>query len=143
MYNYCSCNPAMDYQMVGDIAEYIHDEMSDSRYYALLAQQAPTQRAQDILMEFSRDEWNHSQKLMQAYYALTGQAYTPTAVQEPVIPAYEEALKVRVLAETHDYKKYGEKYLAACNHWLAEMFFMLRTDEAMHAMRMPILMMGG
>lgn len=142
MYNYY-CNPRDDYRFVPDIAEYIGDEMKDSRYYSILAQSAPTQRAKDILMGFSQDEWMHSQQLIQAYQMLTGQVYTPGPIETPVIPEYSEALKVRVLAETADYKKYGEKYLAVCNTYLRDMFYMLRTDEAMHAMRMPILMMGG
>jgi rubrerythrin len=133
----------MDIQLASDIAEYIHDEMKDSKYYYMLSQRAPTQRAKNLLMEFSQDEWNHSQKLIHAYNMLTGQTYVPTAVEDPMIPAYDEALKVRVLAETADYKKYGEKYMAACNPSLKEMFYTLRTEEAQHAMRMPILMMGG
>jgi hypothetical protein len=143
MYSNCYCDPRMDLQLVGDISEYIGDEMSDSKYYATLAGMAPTQRAHDLLMEYSADEWTHSQRLMRAYMMLTGRAFVPQAVPEPTVPAYDEALKVRVLAETSDYRKYGEKYLAACSPYLKEMFYSLRTDEAMHAMRMPILMMGG
>lgn len=143
MINCCYCDPRMDCQLAGDIAEYIGDEMKDSRYYAILAQQAPTQRAKDLLMEFSADEWTHSQRLMRAYHMLTGKVYAPPPVEEPAVPEYNEALKVRILAETADYRKYGEKYLAACNACLKEMFYALRTDEAMHAMRMQILLAGG
>lgn len=143
MINCCYCDPRMDYQLVGDIAEYIVDEMKDSKYYAALALKAPTQRAKDLITEFSADEWTHSQKLMRAYQMLTGQAFTPPAIPEPVVPEFNEAVKQRILAETNDYRKYGEKYLAACNACLKEMFYTLRTYEAMHAMRMPILLSGG
>jgi hypothetical protein len=143
MFNCCNCDPRGDYRFITDIQEYIHDEMKDSRYYSILAQQAPTQRAKDILTGFSQDEWMHARQLMNAYQMLTGQMYTPGVVEEPVIPEYNEALKVRVLNETSDYKKYGEKFLAACGPWLKDMFFLFRTDEGTHAMRMPILMSGG
>jgi rubrerythrin len=143
MINCCYCDPRVDYQFIGDIAGYIGDEMQDSRYYALLAQQAPTQRAKDLLNEFSADEWAHSQSLMRAYNMLTGKVYSPPAVTDPAVPEYNEALKQRVIAETNDYRKYGEKYLAACNACLKEMFYNLRTGEAIHAMRMQILFAGG
>lgn len=143
MVNPCYCDPRGDYALAADIAEYITDELSDSRYYTILAGMAPTQRGRDLLMEFGRDEWNHAQTMMQAYAALTGQGFTPPATEDPAVPEYGEALKVRILAETADYRKYGEKYLAACSPWLKNMFFRFRTDEAMHAMRMQVLIAGG
>jgi hypothetical protein len=143
MYNCCNCDPRSDYMLTDDIAEYIADEMSDSRYYALLSEQAPTERGRDLLLEFSLDEWSHSQRLMLAYQLLTGRAYIPQPIADPVVSEYSEALKIRLLAETADYKKYGEKYMATCNLCLKEMFYTLRTYEGVHAMRMPLLMMGG
>jgi hypothetical protein len=143
MINSCYCDPRTDYMLISDISQYITDEMRDSKYYMILASLAPTLRGKDILMEFSRDEWTHSQNLINAYTILTGQAYRQPSAESPVVPEYNEALKVRILAETADYKKYGEKYLAACSPYLKHMFFMLRTDEAMHAMRMQILLAGG
>lgn len=143
MTGYGYCNPMADYGMSNDIQEYIHDEMKDSRYYALLAQKAPTRRAQELLLVFSQDEWAHAQNLMQAYVMLTESNPMPGPVEEPVIPEYREALKDRIMAETADYKKYGDKYLAACNPWLKNLFFTLRTIEAQHAMRMPLLLAEG
>lgn len=135
-----NCDPTVDYLMVDDIVEYIGDEMKDSRYYERLAAQAPTPRSRDLLMEFSREEWTHAQNLIGAYHKLTGRNFVPAAVEEPVIPPYEEALKQRILAETADYKKYGIKYQMACDPGLKSMFYGLRTTEAQHAMRIPILM---
>lgn len=130
-------------QLITDIAEYIMDELGDSRYYTLLAGKAPTPRAREILMEMAADEYKHAQNFMRAYYALTGRMFTPTAIQDPNIPAWDEALKLRLLAETRDYKKYGEKYLLVGIPWLKDMFFMARTDEGIHAMRIPLLMAEG
>ena len=134
------CNPMSDYLLAADIEEYIHDELKDSRYYSLLATKAPTQRARDLLMEFSRDEQGHAENFMRAYFMLTGRMYTLQAMEPIEVPDYREALKVRILAETHDYRKYGEKYLIACNRCLKDLFYMTRTVEAQHAMRIPLLM---
>lgn len=127
-------------QLVADIAEYIVDELGDSRYYTILASKAPTTRARDLLMEFAADECKHAQEFMRAYYGLTGRMFTLPAIVDPTVPDYDEALKERILAETKDYKKYGEKYLEVSIPWLKNMFFMTRTGEAIHAMRIPILM---
>ncbi len=126
--------------LIKSLEEYIHDEMKDSKYYAILATKAPTQRARDLLLEFSRDEEMHAKHFMEAYCALTGTQYVPAMVEEPDVPDYEEAIKQRILAETHDYKKYGEWYLRTQGTWLGDLFFMTRTVEAQHAMRMPLLL---
>lgn len=138
--NACFCDPKTDIALVPDIQEYIVDELRDSRYYAILATKAPTQRSMELLMEFSRDEMMHAQNFMNAYYQLTGQMFCPPQIPDPIVPDYEEALKERLIAETNDYKKYGEKYLAACACYLSDLFFMTRTVEAIHAMRIPLLM---
>lgn len=63
----------------------------------------------------------------------------PGPIEPIVISDYEDALKQRVLAETRDYKKYGEEYLMAPNKYLKDLFFNTRTVEAQHAMRISIL----
>jgi rubrerythrin len=128
-----------DYAMLNDIAEYIHDELSDSRYYAILATKAPTQRAKNLLLEFSKDEKTHAENFMKVYYTMTGNNYVLPEIAEPTVPDYMEAIKIRILAETGDYEKYGIKYLQAVNRCLKDLFFMTRTKEAQHAMRFPLL----
>lgn len=128
-----------DYAMLNDIDEYIKDELTDSRYYAILAAKAPTQRAKKLLMEFSNDEKVHAENFMKVYYTMTGRYYIPPEITDPVVPGYMEAIKVRILAETTDYEKYGAKYLKAMNPCLKDLFFMTRTREAQHAMRFPLL----
>jgi rubrerythrin len=128
-------------QLIRDIQEYIMDELSDSQYYSILATKAPTQRAKEIILEFSQDEKLHAENFMQVYYFMTGQRYCPLYIPTPQVPDYEEALKQRIIAETNDYKKYGIKYLETkCNPYLSDLFFMTRTYEAIHAMRIPILL---
>ena len=134
----------MDYgywdQLVKNIEEYIQDESSDAQYYNILAGQAPTPLAKQILMEFSNDEAQHAANFKQAYACLTGRPYQEKPMAGPAAPAYTEALKRRILAETADYEKYGRQYLMAPDPYLRDLFFMTRTGEAKHAMRMPILL---
>lgn len=129
--------------LLTDLQEYIHDELKDSRYYAILAERAPTGRSKNLLIEFSEDEKMHARNFQNAYYMLAGRYYQPT-VEEPQVPAdFCEAIKVRILAESHDFKKYGEQYLKAPNRYLQDLFYMTRTYEGIHAMRMPILLSDG
>ena len=135
-YQYC------DYyynQLIKDLAEYIQDEMQDSAYYQELAKLAPTDRAKSIILQFSQDESTHAKNFQEAYRLLTGHYYTPNPLQPIVITDYDEALKIRIIAETNDYKKYGDQYLKAPNKYFQDLFFTTRTVEAQHAMRIPIL----
>jgi len=126
--------------LISNLEEYINDELSDSKYYEILAKKAPTQRSKELLMEFSKDEQMHAQNFMNAYFMLTGRMYHPPKVEDPKVPDdYIEALQQRILAETNDYKKYGEQYLKAPTAYLRDLFFMTRTSEAQHAMRIPYL----
>ena len=134
-------SPMMDYTLIKNLEAYIHDEWSDSRYYEILAEKAPTTLSKELLLEFSRDEAKHAYNFTQVYSMLTGRCYPPPAIEDPKVPDYEQALKERIIAETNDYKKYGEQYLRTINPYLKDLFFMTRTVEAQHAMRIPILMM--
>ncbi|MCW2278105.1 ferritin-like domain-containing protein [Heliophilum fasciatum] len=135
-----NCCGSSKKSLIRDLEEYINDERCDSRYYAIMAANAPTARAAKLLMEFSREEALHAQCFMDAYRMITGCPYCPKPVCDPCVPEFTEAVKARIIAETADYKKYGEQYLKACNSHLKNLFFMTRTDEAKHAMRMPILL---
>ena len=126
-------------ELIRDLQEYIQDELADSVYYQELARMAPTRLSQEILMGFSRDEKMHAENFMKEYCRLTGRKYKPHPVPPPVICDYEESLKQRILAETRDYQKYGEKYQIVSDPCLRRVFWDARTGEAQHAMRIPIL----
>lgn len=130
----------MDYSLLVYIREYINDEMIDSRYYSILASKAPTLRARDLLIDFSREEQAHAQSFMKVYYAIAGTPYCSEALAEPEVPEYIDALKDRILSETIAYKKYCEEYMKAKKANLKDLFFTIGTDEAQHAMRIPLLM---
>lgn len=141
-YNYSYCYPYDNgyySNLILRLEEYIQDELQDSAYYRELAKLAPTDRAREIILGFSADEAGHAANFQQAYYSLTGRRYMPEPLEPIVIKDYEDALKVRIIAETNDYKKYGEEYLMAPTRYLKDLFFMTRTVEAQHAMRIPIL----
>ena len=126
-------------RLANDLAGYIQDETRDSQYYNILAEQAPTPAAREIILEFSGDEARHAAQFKEAYRCLTGRPYREHPIAGPAVPGYDEALKQRILAETGDYKKYGGQYLQAPDPYLRDLFFMTRTDEAVHAMRIPFL----
>lgn len=137
-YDYQYCHYYYN-QLIKDLAEYIQDEMQDSAYYQELAKLAPTDRAKSIILEFSQDESTHAKNFQEAYRILTGHYYTPQPLQPIIITDYNDALKIRIIAETNDYKKYGDQYLRAPNKYFKDLFFTTRTVEAQHAMRITIL----
>ena len=138
-YSNYSCNNAYFMELIPRLEEYIQDELQDAAYYNALAELAPTQRAKDLIIEFGMDEAKHAENFQRTYYMLTGRYYIPQPLQPIVIEDYEDALKMRVIAETNDYEKYGKEYLMAPNKYLQDLFFNTRTVEAKHAMRMSIL----
>lgn len=125
--------------LVKRLEEYIQNELEDSDYYKGLAKLAPTELSKEIILRLSEDEAMHAENLQRTYYMITGRYYTIEPIEPVVISDYEDALKQRVLAETNDYKKYGEEYLMAPNKYLKDLFFNTRTAEAQHAMRISIL----
>lgn len=133
-------NPLNDFKLVEDIEKYIQDELNDSKYYEVLAKDAPNKKSKELILEFSEDENRHAEQLMKVYYELTGNRYEPLKIKDPEITKYKKELKNRILEETTAYKKYGEKYLIVCRPYLKKVFFLIRSDEAKHAMRIPILL---
>ncbi len=127
-------------ELIYDLRDYIQDELKDSVYYEELARIAPTRRAQEILMEFSRDEKKHAESFMDAYCRLTGKKFHPGPVRPSYICDYEQSLKDRIIEETNAYEEYGKKYQELCDPCLRRLFWDARTDEATHAMRIPILL---
>lgn len=123
-----------------EIENYINREMADSWFYRELSLIAPSRVSMAALIELSKDEEYHVQHFKQAYYYLTGRMYLPDTPKAFDIPDYEEALKMRILAETDDYRKYGEQYLDSYNKYLKDLFFRVKIVEARHAMRIPVLL---
>lgn len=128
------------YNLVSDLEQYIEEELRNSIFYNKLAEKAPNNYAKCILQEFSNDEKCHAENFKQAYYYLTGKTYTPSnPITPPEISSYDNALRVMMISETEDYKEYGEHYLSAPSNYFKDLFFGIRTIEAQHAMRIPVL----
>jgi rubrerythrin len=127
-------------QLIKNLEKYIQYELQDSAYYAKLAQLAPNDQAKKIILELSKDEKLHAQNFQQLYFMLTNRYFKPNPLSPIKINAYEDALKIRILAETKDYKKYGEQYLKAPSKDIQDLFFVTKTVEAQHAMRIPVLL---
>ena len=128
------------YIIADSIQEYINEELNDSIYYFELSKFAPNENSREILLNIGRDEKSHAENFKQAYYYLTGRVYLLKQIKVPEISGYEEGLKNRLLAETENYKKYSKDYIEAQNKYLKNLFFMIRTSEAQHAMRIPVLL---
>ena len=91
-------------------------------------------------MEFSKDERNHAENFMKVYYTMTGKYYVPPVINDPKVPDYIEAIKIRILAESGDFEKYALKYKQAVNPCLQALFYMTQAEEGQHAMRFPLLL---
>ncbi|MCX8129365.1 MAG: ferritin-like domain-containing protein [Clostridia bacterium] len=129
-----------EYSMIGDIEEYIQNELKDSMYYFELSKKAPSQMAKDLLEEFSKDEKTHAEGFVKAYGILTGLMFHSMDVGVQQIPEYSEALKSRFLSETSESKKYSDQYLKTRNQFLKDLFFSISSSEAQHAMKILLLM---
>lgn len=126
------------------LLEYIKDETADSRYYQELARMAPNTASRDLLLGFSRDEAGHAENFRKVYRQITGE--TPPVLPPsppPQIPSYCEALKIRIIAESNDFVKYGQEFLQAPDMQLRSLFYLTGAAEAQHAMRIPILLCEG
>lgn len=124
------------------ILEYIHDETRDSLYYQELAKIAPDDRARDLYQEFSRDEATHAANFRQVYIRLTGMEPVLPQVAPPKVPAYCDAVKQRIMAESGDFVKYGQEFIDAPDCELRDLFYITGAIEARHGMRLSTLLCG-
>ncbi len=127
-----------DFERMADIERAIAQELGSGRTYAALAALAPDENARKLLQDFSCQEEEHAKSLAQAYAALAQMNWRG----EPSDAApgdYREALRECLLAETEDYARYAKLSRQAASPRLRELFLRLRDEEAVHAMRLPLL----
>ena len=124
------------------LLEYIKDEASDSLYYQKLADEAPDERAKELLTEFSRDETQHAVNFRYVYRWITGMEANIGIVKSPQIPPYCEAIKARIVAESGDLVKYGTEKIEACDPELANLFYLTSLIEGRHGLRLTTLLCG-
>lgn len=128
------------YGMIDCLEKYIENEFNASIYYMELAKLAPSEHTKGVLINLSNDEKNHGERMLQAYYYISNSLYVLKPLIHPEISGYKEGLKIRMLAETEDYKKYGSDYMQEESRYLRNLFFAIRSSEAQHAMRISALL---
>jgi rubrerythrin len=131
-------NPEKMEHLIERIYLSIEEELRAAAYYRALAEIAPNQFAEEMILGFAKDEREHAYQLQQAYEKLTGEEYDYCIEEyefELEAVDYEEYLEKRILEETADYKKYKDYYLMTNNPYLRDIFFNLMHDENYHAVR--------
>ncbi|KPU45883.1 rubrerythrin [Oxobacter pfennigii] len=127
-------------KLINMIQKFIIEESTDSLFYKKLSENAPNDLAKEILTGLSIDEESHAESLKKAYCYLTGSAFIMPAIMTPEVPSFEEALMMSMQNETKDYKKYGEQFIKSTDKYLNHLFFMIKTNEGQHALRIPLLL---
>lgn len=131
-----------DFEHVEEIGRAIAAELGAGSAYAALALRAPDDGARALLEAFSRQETAHARSLAQAYAALTQMSWRGEA-HSPETGEYGPALRQRLLDETDDYSRYTQLSQQVTSPWLKKLFARLSTEEAVHAMRLPLLFRDG
>lgn len=127
-----------DFEYVEEIAGAISAELAAASQYAALAQLAPGDEDRSLLEGFAHEETEHAHSLAQAYATLM-QTRWRGETHNPEIASYDGALRQRIVAETDDFMRYANLSQQAVSPWLKKLFLRLSTEEAVHAMRLPLL----
>lgn len=128
-----------DFEHVEEIAGAISAELAAASQYAALAARAPDETARALLEGFAHEETEHARSLAQAYATLM-QARWRGEARSPEVAEYDAALQQRLLDETDDYARYANLSQQAVSPWLRKLFSRLSIEEAVHAMRLPLLL---
>lgn len=119
---------------------YIQEEWEERRQYLALSRQAPPW-ARQTLRELAEEEGGHAQRLMAAYYLITGQRYRPRAAcGQSWSEDWCAALRRSYHAEACgglNYARTAEDTVDVC---LAKLLNELSADEYRHADRLMSLL---
>ncbi len=126
-------------KLVKALEEYIQEELQDSAFYLALSKLSPNEYIKAIILEFAETEQVHAESFQKAYYRLTGLSYTPKPLAPIELNDYQSALSLIISDEVEDFKKYGEQYNMAPTQYLQDLFYMAKTMESQHIMRLPFL----
>lgn len=131
----------MDMTTAQKLQMYINAELGDAALYKILAQNSPSERDRQLLLEFSEDEQSHAETFKRIYRTLTGRSYNPVVNPPALSGTYRDILRERVIDESADFRKYGEQYLTTENNdMLKDAYYRARTDENVHALRLLYLL---
>ncbi len=126
-------------KLVKALEEYIQEELQDSAFYLALSRLSPNEYIKAIILEFAETERAHADSFQKAYHRLTGLSFTPKALSPIELNDYQSALSLMISDEVKDFKKYGEQYNMAPTPYLQDLFYMVKTMESQHIMRLPFL----
>lgn len=116
---------------------YINAELGDAALYRELAEIAPNDEYRQLLLEFAEDEQSHADRFKKIYKMLTGRSYNPIVQKPKIEDSFYDILRERVLDESGDFRKYGEQYIITNNNSeLKNAYYLARTDENVHALRL-------
>lgn len=120
---------------LNQLTEFINDEYGDYLFYTAMANKAPTQNARRIFRSMARTELSHSKNFGAAYFLISGKRYTPARAQagSVQIPAYDQALRQRFMAETRDAAKYMAFANSTNDRCLKKLAMDTSADERQHA----------
>ena len=122
------------------LQEYITDETNDSIYYYRLAEMAMTPEDRAIILGFAEDEARHAANF-QILYRLISRTIPPEPViVEPNITDFEEAIRIRILAESGDFRKYANDYAKYNQPPICDLFYLTSVSEGQHAMRLTLFL---
>lgn len=121
---------------------FIEEELIASKLYAALAAIAPNDNYKQLLQGMANDEEDHAKTFQKILYHITGQMHQP-AIKTPTLRStFDEILWNRVLDETSDYRKYGYEYFrTAPNTDLSSAYYVAKTDENVHAIRLLYMLL--
>lgn len=126
-------------KLVKALEEYIQEELQDSAFYLALSKLSPNEYIKAIILEFAETEKGHAESFQKAYHKMTGLSFTPKPLSPIELNDYQSALSHMISDEVKDFKKYGEQYNMAPTQYLQDLFYMVKTMESQHIMRLPFL----
>lgn len=118
----------------------ICSELNDAALYRELAKIAPRD---DVipLLEIANDEQQQAEDFQCIYQTLTGCSFDPIVDTPILTEPYDDILRNRVLAESEDFRAYGEQSLACRqNPQLQNALACASLDENVHALSLLTLL---
>lgn len=124
------------------LKQFIDEALIASSLYNALASIAPNDNYKQLLMGMANDESDHAKAFQKIYQAITNQRYHPR-VEPPLLrSSFDDILWNQVLEETSDYRKFDYEYIRMRgNSELASVYYIVKTDANVHAIRLLYMLL--
>lgn len=122
-------------QAIELIRQSVGDEKEDELFYDKLVEQAPTQKAKEIIMSIRDDERKHNKILRELYYQFTGQILPTDSLKEELNNNmdYKANLEKALFGELEAVKKYRRILAQMPSGNSYTLLMSIMTDEIRHA----------